>query len=283
MRNNLLIITLCLLLSACGAGAIVPAGLAGSAKPKVGDPVVAKWSAGSFYEGKIEKIDGGKITVAWDDKSNSVAVDAVDIYPIPAAGATVDVKQGDMVLAKTSSGTYWNGAEVTGVEAGVYKVRPVSGTTVVNVAGDKIIKVPAATVADFKQAAGSTDFLVEAKKGKVTIPADYKPKKGDRVLAEWSVDSWWSGRIDNISGSNIYVAWDDLSKPSAVNISKVMPLPTSADKTMPSEKQFLIVKPDSGSSWLYGQATSITGNRVVVKLANDQTKTVTVGEFVLLN
>ena len=283
MKKNLLVISLSLLLSACGAGSLIPAGVAGSSKPKVGDTVVAKWSAGSYYEGKIEKNDGVKMTIAWEDKSQSTVIDASDIYTIPAAGTSPDVKQGDMVLAKTASGSYWNGAEVTGIEAGVYKVRVVTGSTAVNVAGEKIIKVPATVAADFKQAAGSTDFLIEAKKGKVTIPADYKPKKGDPVLAEWTIGSWWAGKIDNISGSNIYVAWNDNSKPSAVNISKVMPLPTSADKTMPTEKQFLIVKPDSGSSWQYGQALSINGSRVEVKLANNQTKTVTAGEFVLLN
>lgn len=269
-------------LSACGAKGLIPAGAA-DAKPKVGDTVVAKWSTNSFYEGKVEKMDGAKVTVAWEDKSQSTVVDAADVYTIPTVGAKPDVKQGDMVLAKTASGSYWNGAEVTGVEAGVYKVRVVTGYTSANVPGEKIIKVPATTAADFKQAAGSTDFLIEAKKGKVTIPAGYKPKKGDAVLAEWTTNSWWAGKIDNISGSNIYVAWNDNSKPSAVNISKVMPMPTSSDKTMPSEKQFLIVKPDSGSSWQYGQTASVTGSRVEVKLANNQTKTVTPGEFVLLN
>lgn len=188
-----------------------------------------------------------------------------------------------MVLAKTSSGSYWNGAEVTSIEGDVYKVRVVTGSTSVNVGGEKIIKVPATAAADFKQAAGSTDFLAEAKKGKVTIPTDYKPKKGDEVLAEWSTGSWWAGKIDNISGSNIYVGWNDNSKPTAVNISKVLPIPTRADKAVPTEKQFLLVKPDSGSSWQYGQATAINGARVEVKLANNQSKTVTAGEFVLLN
>ena len=283
MKTHLLILGLSLFLSACGAGALIPAGAKADAKPKVGDTVVAKWSAGSYYEGKVEKIDGGKMTIAWEDKSQSTVIDSSDIYTIPAAGAAPDVKQGDMVLAKTASGSYWNGAEVTGIDAGVYKVRVVTGSTSVNVAGEKIIRVPATAAADFKQAAGSTDFLIEAKKGKVTIPADYKPKKGDPVLAEWTIGSWWAGKIDNISGSNIYVAWNDNSKPSAVNISKVMPIPTASDKTMPTEKQYLIVKPDSGSSWQYAQATSINGSRVEVKLANNQTKTVTAGEFVLLN
>jgi hypothetical protein len=284
MRNINLVLTilaLSLLFTACGAGVASVTGTSG--KPKVGDTVVAKWSTGSYYEGKVEKIDGAKMTIAWEDKSQSTVIDAADVYMIPAAGTTPDVKQGDMVLAKTAAGAYWNGSEVAGLDAGAFKVRPVTGTTMMNVAGDKIIKVPAAAAADFKQAAGSTDFLAEAKKGKVTVPADYKPKKGDPVLAEWSAGSWWAGKIDNVSGSNIYVAWNDNSKPSAINISKVLPLPTGKETAMPTEKQFVLVKPESGSAWQYGQANSITGNRVEVKLANNQFKTVTAGEFVLLN
>ena len=283
MKINLILITLSFFLSACGTANLIPAGVAGSSSPKVGDTVVAKWSAGSYYEGKIEKIDGAKMTIGWEDRSQSTVIDAADIYTIPAAGTVPDVKQGDMVLAKTASGNYWNGSELMGMDGGVYKVRVVTGSTSVNVAGEKIIKVPATAAADFKQAAGSTDFLIEAKKGKVTIPADYKPKKGDSVLAEWTAGNWWEGKIDNISGSNIYVAWEGNFKPSAVNIGKIIPIPTSNDKAMPVEKQFMIIKPDSGSAWQYGQATSINGSRVEVKLANNQTKTVTTGEFVLLN
>ncbi len=283
MRKIISVLLLSLMVSACGTGTLIPTGVAGSSVPKVGDTVVAKWSTNSYYEGKVEKIEGGKMTIGWDDKSQSTAVDAADIYAIPTTGAKPEVKQGDMVLAKTASGNYWNGAEVTGIEEGVYKVRVVTGSTTVNVAGEKIIKVPATAAADFKQAAGSTDFLAEAKKGKVTIPADYKPKKDDPVLAEWTTGSWWAGKIDNISGSNIYVAWEGNFKPSAVNIGKIIPLPTSKDTTMPTEKQFLLVKPDSGSAWHYGQASAVNGSRVEVKLANNQSKTVTTGEFVLLN
>ena len=283
MKEIGLLILACVFFSACGVKSLISAGVAGSSKPKIGDTVVAKWSAGSYYEGKVEKVDGAKMTISWEDKSQSTVIDETDIYTIPAVGTAPDVKQGDMVLAKTASGNYWNGAEVTGIEGGVYKVRVVTGSTAVNVSGEKIIKVPATAVADFKQAASSTDFMVEAKKGKVTIPADYKPKKGDAVLAEWTSGSWWEGTIDNISGSNIYVAWEGNFKPSAVNIGKIIPKPTANDKAMPVEKQFLLVKPDSGSTWTYAQASSVTGSRVEVKLANNQSKTITTGEFVLLN
>jgi len=82
-----------------------------SAKIKVGDTVVAKWSSGSFYEGKVEKIDGSKMTIAWLDKSNPSNVDAIDVYAVPAGGAKPDAKVGDMVLTKTTAtGSFWTGA-----------------------------------------------------------------------------------------------------------------------------------------------------------------------------
>jgi hypothetical protein len=89
--------------------------------------VVAKWAPGAFYEGKIDKIDGTKYTIAWLDKSNPTPVDSVDVYAIPRAGSKPDVKTGDLVLAKTGSGTMWNGAEISSVEGGVYKVKVTTG------------------------------------------------------------------------------------------------------------------------------------------------------------
>lgn len=254
------------------------------AKISAGDTVVAKWSSGSFYEGKVEKLDGAKITVAWLDKSNPSNVDAIDVYALPAAGAKPEVSVGDIVLAKTSStGTYWNGAEVTGIDGDVYKVKPVSSTASLNVAPEKIIKVSAATAADFKEKAGATDFLKEAQTHKPSAPAGFTPKRGDRVVAEWTTNSWYSGKVDTVSGSNIYVAWDDGSKPSAVNVTKVMPMPTAGNKDMPAANQYLLVKPDSGSKWQYAQTVSVNGVNVEAKLSTSQTKTVKAGEYILLN
>ena len=249
-----------LFLSACGVAKLIPSNGATEAKQKVGDIVVAKWAVGSFYEGKIDKIDGSKITVAWLDKSNSTSVDAIDVYTIPMAGTKSDAKIGDIVLSKTNSGTYWEGVEITSVEGDVYKVKSVTSATSVNVPAEKIIKISSATAADFKEKAGATDFLKEAQKAKPTVPTDYKPKKGDKVVGEWTTNTWYSGKIDNISGSNIYVAWDDNTKPSAVNSSKVIPMPTADNKETLKENQFLLVKPESGSKWEYAQVTAIKGN-----------------------
>lgn len=255
-----------------------------SKKIKAGDPVVAKWSGGSFYEGKVEKVEGAKVTVAWLDKSKATDVDAIDVYAMPAAGARSDVKVGDMVLTKTAStGTYWTGAEVTSIEVDVYKVRPVSSTAVVNVPAEKVIKVSAAVAADFKDKAGATDFLKEAQNARPTVPSDFKPKKGDRVVAEWAAKSWYSGKIDNISGSNIYIAWDDQSKPSAVTADKVLPMPSTTDKGQPTADQFILIKPENGSKWQYAQASGVHGTNVEARLPDGKTRTVKTGEFILLN
>ena len=283
MKKNWLILLASLFLTACGAASIIPKGEIADAKPKVGDAVVAKWSSGSFYEGKIDKIDGTKMTVAWLDNSNPVVVDAIDVYPVPKTGAKPDAKVGDIVLAKSGGGNYWDGAEVTAIEGDVYKVKFVTATTVVNVPAEKIIKISSANIADFKEKAGTTGFLAEAQKARPTIPDSYTPKKGDKVLAEWSTNSWYPGTVDNISGSNIYIAWGGNFQPSAVKEDKIIPMPTAASKEMPAENQYLLIKTDSALYWQYAQTVSIKGAKVEAKLPTNQTKTVKAGEFVLLN
>jgi len=154
---------------------------------------------------------------------------------------------------------------------------------IVNVPAEKIIKVSSATAADFKDKAGATDFLKDAQAARPTVPPDFKPKKGDRVVAEWTKNSWYSGKIDNISGSNIYVAWDDLSKPSAVTPDKAMPMPTGKDAQMPNANQYLLIKPENGSKWQHSQASSVNGSNVEAKLPDGKTRTVKSSEFILLN
>lgn len=253
------------------------------AKMKVGDTVVAKWSSGSFYEGKVESVDNTKIKVAWLDGSSPGDVDTIDVYEIPASGSKPEVKVGDMVLAKTGTGTVWSGAEITGIEGDVYKVQAVGGASVVNVPAEKMIKISAATAADFKDKASATDFLKEAQTHKPTVPADFKPKKGDKVVAEWTTNSWYSGKIDSISGSKITVAWDDGSKPSAVDSGKVVPQPSATGREMPKENQYVLIKPDSGSKWEFAKAGAAEGTGFEAKRSNGQTKTVKAGSFILLN
>lgn len=51
----------------------------GAATVKVGDKVVAKWTDGKYYGGKVTALKGTKATVAWSDNSGSMDVALTDI------------------------------------------------------------------------------------------------------------------------------------------------------------------------------------------------------------
>ena len=249
----------------------------------LGDTVVAKWSGNSFYEGQVQTIDGGKITVGWEDGSTPSKVDDSDVYALPKAGDKPDVKVGEMVLAKIGSSTYWNGAEITKIEGGVYSVKTVESANSANIDGNKIIKISPATASNLKSKAGSTDFLKQAKSKKPEIPGGYQPKKGDKVLAQWATNSWWSGKVEKIDGDKVTVAWEDGSKPSAVNKETVMAYPTEGTAKMPKAEQFVLAKPASGSKWVYAQTVSVKDKNIEIKDASGNTRTVKTGEVVPLN
>ena len=50
--------------------------------PAVRDLVVARWSANSWYEGKVESLDSQRAKIAWSDNSTPSDVDLVDILGI---------------------------------------------------------------------------------------------------------------------------------------------------------------------------------------------------------
>ena len=253
-----------------------------TAKFNVGDTVVAKWTGNSFYEGKIEKIDAGKITVKWSDGSSARSVDESDVYTLPKADDKPDVAVGDMVLAKTGSSSYWNGAEITKIEGAVYGVKTVESARTSNVDANKIIKITPATAANLKDKAGSTDFLKEAKSKKPEIAANFKAKNGEKVLAQWATNSWWSGKVTKVSGNKTTVAWDDGSKPSEVNNDKVMAYPTDANTKIPVANQFVLAKPASGSKWVYAQVVSVKDKTIEIKDPKGKIRTVKAGECVPL-
>jgi hypothetical protein len=256
-----------------------------ASEPKiaVGDTVVAKWSGDSFYEGKVESIDGSRVRIAWNDKSTPSQVDMVDVYSLPKSGAQPDVKEGSIVLAKRSSGTYWNGAEVTSVSDGVIGVKYTNDGSTGNLAPEKVIKVSPATAADFKGQAGKSDFMSKAQAGTPVRPAGYRPQAGERVLAEWVSKSWYPARVKSVSGGKATIAWDDNSTPSDLVYEKVIPLPTAANSTTPSPGDYLIVKPVSTSGkWDYAQVVSVNGQNVETKSADGNTRSVKPGDYVVV-
>lgn len=249
---------------------------------KEGDTVVARWSGNSFYEGKVESIDGNKIKVKWSDGSNPSDVKKADVYEMPKGDTKPDVKAGDMVLAKISTNTIWNGAEVESVDGNVFKVKAIGSSNTKDLDGNKIIKVSSETAASLKDQAGSTDFLKQAQAKKPGVPKGFKPKKGDKVLAQWATNSWWTGKVNDVNGGKVTVAWDDGSRPSQVDENNVLPDPAKAKSEMPTENQFVLAKPTSGSKWVYAQVAGVKDNNIEIKDSKGNTRTIKEGEFVLL-
>lgn len=288
MKSYLMIFTVAIFAFGCGSVATTKVENT-PAKPEekpagtiaVGDTVVAKWTQNSFYEGKVETVSDAKIRVKWSDGSSPTDVDRADVFQLPKAGAKPDAKVGEIVLAKISTGSYWNDAEIASLDGDVAAVKTNDGRTT-NVSLEKIIKIPAAVAANFKDRAKTNDFLAEAQTKKPAAPAEYKPKTGEKVLAEWSTNSWWQATVQKVSGDRATVAWEDGSKPSELGPGKIVPMPT-AKAEAPKSGQFLLVKPKSGSKWEYARTTSAKDGSVEIAVADGTSRTVKAGEFVVLN
>ena len=250
---------------------------------KEGDTVVARWTGNSYYEGTLEKIDGSKMNIKWLDGSSPKDVDKSDVYEIPKAGAKPDVKVGDMVLAKIQSNSYWNGAEITKIDGDVYTVKGVGRSNITNLDANKIIKITAATAANFKDKAKSGDFLKDAQAKSPAPAKNYKAKNGDKVVALWATNSWYSGKVTKVSGSKITVAWDDGTKPREVDAEKVLPFPNASNTEMPTAEQFVLAKPVSGTKWVYAQTVSVKDKTVEIKESSNNTRSLKAGEVIPLN
>jgi hypothetical protein len=248
--------------------------------PIVGEVVVAKWAGNSWYEGRMEKLEGTRATVAWSDNSSPSEVDLVDIYALPKAGAKAPVKAGDYVLTKRSSGTDWAGAQVTLVSPGVITVKYTSDFEEANLPPEKVITVSPVVAADMKADAARTDFLKQAQALKPQAPADYRPKVGDHVLGAWTTHAWYGGRVKSISGNKATIVWEG-PRPDEAAFENLVPYPTAQGDAAPAAGDYVLVKP-TGGSWDYAQVSDINGSSVEVKGPDGKARNVKAGEFVIL-
>lgn len=81
-------------------------------KPKEKDSVAIEWMAGSWKAGTIDKIDGDKITVKWDNGVWQPAQRKID-QVVPAPKAAAAAKEGGFVLVH--QGTDWDARKVVSV------------------------------------------------------------------------------------------------------------------------------------------------------------------------
>jgi hypothetical protein len=248
--------------------------------PAVGDLVVAHWAGNTWSEGKVDSIDGPRAKIIWSDNTSPSEVDLVDIYQIPKTGAPATVKAGDYVLTKRSTGTNWEGAQVTMVSPGVITVKYVGDLEEANLPPEKVIAVTPVVAADMKAEAAKTGFLKKAQSYKPQAPAGYKPKVGDHIFGGWTSTSWFGGKIKSISGDKALIEWEG-PKPDEAALDKIVPYPTTENSPTPTVGDYLLVKPSNGS-WDYVQVSAVNGSNIEVKDADGKTRTVKPGEFVVL-
>lgn len=287
MKKLLLVACASFLFTACGMiggsansgnGTTTKTGTGG--KMKVGDTVVFKLSSTGFGEGKIEAIDGSRYKIPYG--STTQTVDEADVYAVPTAGSTTDLKVGDFVIAKRGNENYWYPSEVTRADGKAIEVKTLSSSEqTMNLSPEQVIPVRPATSESFKKLKSETGFETKAGSMRPVVPADFAPKKGDKVVASWSGNSWYAGTILSVSGDKAKIKWDTNFNDGDVDLRKIAPLPRIGSSAAPFKSgDVLLVKSTSNtSSWEFAEATSDKE----VRLKDGKTRSVRGDEYVAFN
>ena len=246
--------------------------------PKVGDSVIAKWSSSSYHEGKVKSIDGTKAKIIWAGEQSEEDVDMTNVYPLPKA--KTEVTAGDFVLAKSIDSDAWYNAQVEKIGDGFIEVKQTSEANTFKTPADRIIKVSGITAEDFKKELAETNFTSEATKHRPIVLDNYVPKVGEKVLAEWTENNWYTGKVKKVSADKINIAWLDNSNPSDVSLAGVAPLP-EGNSELPSANDYILVK-ENNNHWLYAQVISAIGNNIEVKFADRENQTIKSSDFAML-
>lgn len=285
MKKLLLLVCASLLFTACGSitgkisGNEANGGGGETAKMQVGDTILFKQGPINYTEGKIDKIDGGKYEVRANDAI--AKPDVSEIYILPKAGSKVDVKAGDIVVAFNYE-KYWEGGEVKNVTGDLVEVEKATGGKL-NVAQDKIVKVSPKGIADIKQNIETKAFEDLGKTKKPVLPKDWKPKKGEKVAAQWSFGSWHVAVIKHVNANNIDIDWQNGWSDGTVATDKIAPYPNAAN-SMPNVGDYVIVKPNSDiEAWKFATVTSINGQEAEVKFADGKTQKIKNTEFISMS
>jgi len=102
-----------------------------------------------------------------------------------------------------------------------------------------------------------------------TMPAkaEFKPKAGDRVLAEWGSETFEEATIKSVEGGKAQVVFGDNSENSVKLPEEVMPIPSTAIKVAPGD-YVLGQYPFQKAMWIGGRVNSANGATVNIKFSN---------------
>lgn len=278
MKKLLIVIVASLWVAACG-GSTEKSNGGGDAKLKVGDTVVFKLSRESYGEGKIETIDGSRYKIPFG--TTTPTVDEADVYSLPKTGANSSLKVGDFVIAKQGTQNSWVPAEVTRADGKAIEVKTISYKQTVNLSPEQVIAARPAAIEEFKTLKTEAAFEEKVSSMRPTLPQGHVLKKGDKVVAAWSGNSWWAGTIVGQSGEKMKIKWGDNSRDSEVDMTRIALYPAVGSVGAPFQTgDILLVKPTSSSSiWTFGEATSARE----VRFKDGKTRSVRGDEYILFN
>ena len=276
-----------MLFTACGAvsekisGESKPAGesKSGSTKAQAGEMVLFKSGPVNYSEGKVEKVEDGKYEIRSKDSIAKPA--AADIYALPKDSAKSDVKVGDYVVAFNYE-IYWEGGEVKNVTDDLVEVEKASGGKL-DVAHDKIVKVSPAGIAAIKQAVEAKAFEDLGKTKKPVLPANWKPKPGDKIAGQWAFGSWHPAELKHVNANDVDIEWKNGWKNGNISRDKIAPYPTGTSP-MPKANDYVIVRPTNDTSeWKFAVVTSVSGQEAEVKFADGKTQKVKNTDFIAMS
>lgn len=284
MKRILLVLCASVLFIACGGGAgntgnTATATKTDGVKPKAGDTVLFKLSREGFGEGKIDSIDGSRYKIPYG--TTTYTVDEADIYAIPAPGSNTSLKVGDYVIAKRGTENYWAAAEITKADAKSVEVKNLSYGTATNLSPDQVVVVRPATVEEFKKVKDESGFESKVTTMRPVVPAGFAPKAGDKVVAGWSGNSWYSGTVVSVSGEKAKIKWSVNFADGDIEFTRLAPAPKIGSTATPIKAgDIVLVKGTSDQSrWEFAEATSDKE----VKFKDGKTRTVRGDEYIAFN
>lgn len=97
--------------------------------------------------------------------------------------------------------------------------------------------------------------------------AEFRPKAGERVLAEWGSETFEEAAIKSVEGNQAKVVFGDGSENTVKYPEGVAPIPASAAKVSPGD-YVLGQYPHQKQMWIGGKVNSATDSSVNVKFSN---------------
>jgi len=249
---------------------------------EVGSEIVAATSKTSFREGKVQKIEGSKITFEYgspNKKSGKRPTQTVDKSKVWLIGTPVTPKVGDHLVCKVST-TSWYPCVVKAIEGTVIKAEDHYGKPH-NLAKEALIKPDPATAANIKDYLATEakhrafDKAFEAA-GKPFKPDAWTPKKGEKIVIHFVGTSWYGGTVveNKKDKGKVRIDWEgDTWDDRDVAPDEVAPQPTKPAEV--KKDQFVIVRPQSATMrWEHNKVATVDASSVEVVNRDDNKRKV---------